>query len=264
MCDSNILQKIFTESELIFLKEDKLPINKQSNWYKKKKKKVNKKIREYNNSNSNYIIELIYNHNGEYNDKEIVENLELGNNSLIIYKLSEKDKKKNSNSSEKYDTVMMYSKSSIEETLRLINTSPFNVVKEYIDLPILPTNEYLNISKIGVYNWDPIKKKHRGLLTYSLFTDINSDEYPAGKDEQLDYMRDDQVSPILFIDTENNRYKINHLFWYPLTDIHDNILIKQGKTGRKIFPQRIFIDETIKTRKGYSNNWIVELMNLAR
>lgn len=38
MSDSNILQKIFTESELSFLKEDKLPNSKQSNCYKKKRK----------------------------------------------------------------------------------------------------------------------------------------------------------------------------------------------------------------------------------
>ena len=104
-----------------------------------------------------------------------------------------------------------------------------------------------------------------GLLTYSLFTDINPEEYPIGKDNQLDYMPDDQVSPVVIIDTENNKYKIKDLYWFPLTDIHDKIIIKQGKTNKKIFPQRIFIDETKKNSEGhFTNKWIVELMNLTR
>ena len=53
-------------------------------------------------------------------------------------------------------------------------------------------------------------------------------------------MPDEYISPVVIIDTHGNKFKVNYLYWFPLTDIHDCILI--SVINIKLLPMKIFID----------------------
>ena len=90
----------------------------------------------------------------------------------------------------------------------------------------------------------------------------NPVEFPLGINPNSDFMPDECVSPVVIIDNNDIRYRVNYLLWFPLTDIHDKILRKQALTQHKILPYKIFIDEGIKMEQGTSYKWIVKLFNL--
>jgi hypothetical protein len=152
------------------------------------------------------------------------------------------------------------------ESNRCSGKTEFDIVEEYIKLPRLPTNSEINIDKIGIYNYDSNGRKSADFIKYSTFTSINPTEYQVGKNPSLDYMPDEYVSPVIIINTDGIKYKVDDFLWFPLSDIHDGILIKQGITCKKIFPTKIFIDEIVeKTIKGITNKsckWIITLQNL--
>ena len=144
------------------------------------------------------------------------------------------------------------------------NYTNLEIVKDYMQLEMLPTNKDLIIDKIGVYNWDSVNKKPRNLIKYGLFTSLKPDEFPLGVNPELDYMPEDDVSPVVIISTNGVKYRVDDLLWFPLVEISDAVMLKQGKTGQKVFPQKIFIDETIINEEGYkSNKWIANLKNLS-
>jgi len=138
--------------------------------------------------------------------------------------------------------------------------STFHIIKEYIELPSLPTNKEINIRSIGVYNWNPRERKTLKLFKYSTFTFIDSLEYPKGDNCLLDYMPDDYVCPVMIIDTNGNKYKTKPIFWLPLIDISDGALIKHIIVGTKVFPQRVFIDDNITDL--FSSKWIQHLIEV--
>ena len=138
----------------------------------------------------------------------------------------------------------------------MLNTPIFNLIKEYCNLPLLPTNQEITIKKIGVYSYSPLTKETGNHIQYSMLTSENPNEFPVGFDA------DECVSPVVIIDNDDRRYRVNYILWFPLTDIHDKIVRKQAITHLKIFPHKIFIDEGIKVQKGTSYKWIPELFNL--
>lgn len=142
------------------------------------------------------------------------------------------------------------------ETKRFSGVNELEFVKYYVNLPMLPTNKEISIAKIGVSNWNSYKRCHHGSISYGSFRQLAPLEFELGTDPSMDYMDYDQVSPVIITDTKNNKYRVNDLFWFPLVDIFDGILIKQSMTGKKIFPKKIYIDDGIKDCK-----WIVELSN---
>ena len=127
-----------------------------------------------------------------------------------------------------------------------------DIVTEFINLPTLPTNQEICIKKIIILNHG--FRKTGPLLKYSTFTAINPTEYPEGKEEDAEYMPYDNVSPIIISDMDDVEYKVDQHHWFALTDIYDGVLLKQGMTRKKIFPQKIFIDNSCE--------WIRTLMNL--
>lgn len=93
-----------------------------------------------------------------------------------------------------------------------------------------------------MYNHDPLKRESKNLIKYGDFTKFDSVNYPKGSNPNRDYMPDENISPVVIIDTNGNKFKINYLYWFPLTDIHDCILIEQGLTNIKLLPMKVFID----------------------
>jgi len=159
---------------------------------------------------------------------------------------------------------IIYSNSSIDWHNAMMTKSVEDIVKEYINFPILPTNKEITISKICVYNWDPLTRRALDLIKYNVFTSINSIDFPIGFNEKTEYMPDEYVSPVIIIDKNNIKYKVDCLYWFPLIDVHDGIIIKQGIINKKVFPYTVFIDENVidvKTQKP-TNKWILSLLNL--
>lgn len=132
-----------------------------------------------------------------------------------------------------------------------------DMVKEYIGLPELPVNCEITIDKIGVYNYNTLTKDS-SLIKYSMFTSIDPVKYPVGKSKTMDYMPDDYVSPVVITTIEGVKYKVDDLFWFPLCDLYERILVKQEKSGNRFFPVTLFID---KLSKNKTNKWINTLIS---
>ena len=128
-----------------------------------------------------------------------------------------------------------------------------NIIKYYVELPLLPINEKINIAKIVVLNWNSIERQSNNMLTYGMLTHMNPIDFPVGKTE-LDYMSDENISPVIIEDTSGIKYRTSYLFWFPLIDIFDGILAKQFITKQKVFPKQIFVDT--------DTQYMVELLNL--
>jgi hypothetical protein len=134
----------------------------------------------------------------------------------------------------------------------IINYEPImNIIEDYTSLPILPTNKEINISKIGIYCWDSIQKESQKIIHYSDFTRILPLEFPVIK-----YLSPEYISPVLLIDTDGKKYRIDKLLWFPLTEIRDslikNISLEGDITWEHFFPKKIFTDT--------KNKWINELL----
>ena len=145
----------------------------------------------------------------------------------------------------------------------------FDFAKEYIKLPILPTNTEICIDRIEVYNFNYQKNDSHNLIKYSTFTSIDPVEYTEGKNKEMDYMPNDYVSPIIIVDSNDKAYKVNDLLWFPLSEIEVALTIKQYKYGNKILPKKIYIDEFIEKdviikNKTYKNvkccDWVYNIL----
>lgn len=150
--------------------------------------------------------------------------------------------------------VLVPSKESINQSLKIASQSEEEIATDYLNLPTLPVNQKLKIDKIGIINFKCLTKQHLGHLTYGTFRKLNPELFFACQDPELDYEDDDQVSPAIIISGEN-KYRVDQVLWFPLSDIIVNILKKQGATGKKLLPIEVDIDS--------KNQWMVPLFNLA-
>ena len=149
------------------------------------------------------------------------------------------------------------------EATRLSTLSPKEIVKEYNDFEKLPINNYINIDKIAIINWNPLTRSNSSMcIKYRLFTELNPERYPEGSDPNLDYMPDEEVSPVIIIDTDGKKYNTDYLFWFPLIDIHDDILLKQKNINYRVFPHKVLIDQNINENGNVTNTWISKLLQL--
>lgn len=150
------------------------------------------------------------------------------------------------------------------ENIRLSTLSPNQIVKDYDNFEELPTNKEIIIDKIAVINWNPHTRSNISIgIKYKLFTELDPEKYPIGKNPQVDYMPDEEVSPVIIIDISGKKYKTDMIFWFPLIDVHDGIIFKQSITGERIFPQKIFIDKNSNDENGNVKNiWVSKLLRL--
>ncbi len=149
---------------------------------------------------------------------------------------------------------LLFSLYALNENIRISSMCVDDIVKEYINLQILPINNKITINKIGVYNRDFFKRESKNLIKYENFTKFDSTNYPKGSNPYMDYMPDENISPVVIIDTNGNKFKVNYLYWLQLIDIHDYILIQQGLTNIKLLPMEVFID--------VNNKWLKTLFNI--
>lgn len=144
---------------------------------------------------------------------------------------------------------ILLSESALKENLRILSQNVIHTINDYIQLPLLPIGQKITIQKIGVYNWDPIERKTKGIMNYKLFTEINPIEYP--KVFPIDFQAE-QVTPVVIIDSHGNKYKTSRKYWSTLVDIHDSIILSR----EKILPFAITVD------KNFESKWIVNLIHL--
>jgi hypothetical protein len=151
------------------------------------------------------------------------------------------------------DKKMLLSKEAQKEKARIADKAVYSLTEEYISLPNLPIGDIV-IDKIGIYNYDFAKGDSGDAIKYGIFNKLDIHEYPEGKNPDLDYMPNDNVSPVVIIDDNGNKYKVNYLLWFPLSDIQNGILYKQSIAGVRVFPVKATICE--------NHQWITTLMNL--
>jgi len=153
-----------------------------------------------------------------------------------------------SNKKYKKCCLIIYQSPMYKQKLNL-GRSGYDVVKKYVELPILPRGIEITIGSIGVLNWDSDERRPCDELTYGLFTQLKPIEFPK-------QTQDEFVSPVVITDVDQKRFRIEKLFWMSLIDIFDAIMTMQEMTGDKLFPQKIFIDNR--------NEWMSELMYMVR
>ena len=155
-------------------------------------------------------------------------------------------------------TIIQLSQAAAEENNNLSkaveNNTMRDMVTDYCALPLLPTNKEVTIRTIGVYNFDPIRLKTNTYMKYSWFSDESITDFPLGENSDLDYMPDDYVAPVVIIDINNNRYRTDYRFWFPLSRIQSKVLKTQGLEGKLVFPMTLFIDEGLKPK------WLLQLL----
>lgn len=149
--------------------------------------------------------------------------------------------------------VFVPSNASITESARLSTQSEEEIAKEYLSYPELPLNQKLKIDKIGIINFNCVTKETLGQLKYGTFRKINPELFLACKDPEMDFEDHDQVTPAVIISGEQ-KFRVDQLLWFPLSDIMNKIIMKQGRIGRKLLPIEVFIDNR--------NQWMVPLFNL--
>lgn len=155
-------------------------------------------------------------------------------------------------------SVFIPSANVVRETRRMNNLSAQELVQEYVSLPLLPVGVNIQIDCITVWFWDSIKRKSLPRVSYGLFTAKNPDEFPVARDVRYEYAADEQISPVIIKDVDGHKYRVPQLLWFPLIDIYDAIIRKQGKTFKRVLPCSVFIDNL------QSNNpmqWMAQLAN---
>ena len=93
------------------------------------------------------------------------------------------------------------SQGSSDISLRIIDT--------YVHLPILQ----INVKKIGVFNWNPRQGEPGDMMKYSMFSKLKPLDYPAGVNEDVDYMPEDCVATIIIVDTYGVVCRTSHELW---------------------------------------------------
>jgi hypothetical protein len=93
---------------------------------------------------------------------------------------------------------------------------------------------------------------------------IDPIQYPTPVNN-LDYQLDEPVSPVIVIDNKGNKYKIRDIYWFPLIDFHEGIVIKQNITHIRFLPIEVFFDKDtilIDYKIVYTNTWISKIKNV--
>ena len=68
----------------------------------------------------------------------------------------------------------------LKENKKCSEMTALELVKEYINLPYLPTEKEIIIDKIGIYNRNPLTRCYGNYIKYGMFTLIDNDEYKVG------------------------------------------------------------------------------------
>ncbi len=157
------------------------------------------------------------------------------------------------------NVIFLPSSDSIIESERLATMCEVEIIREYLNYPLIPYNEIIKIDKIAILNFHPVERKHLGIIRYGQFRAFDPVEFYECKDPKLDYEDADQVSPAIII-SNGMKYRTPQVLWYPLSDVVSGIQIKQSlvlkTTGylSKLLPIEVFIDD--------KNQWMVRLFNL--
>jgi hypothetical protein len=131
---------------------------------------------------------------------------------------------------------------SIINSIRLKDLSEDEIINEYLNYPKLPYGKTIKIDKISILNYNALTNEYQNKITYLPFRIRLPDEFEEAKDPNLDYTDAEQVSPDINI-SNNQKFRVKKDLWFPLRDIVNKILIKQGKTNKKCLPINIFIDD---------------------
>jgi hypothetical protein len=112
----------------------------------------------------------------------------------------------------------------------------------------------IKIDKIAVLNYNLLKNHYQNKIRYLPFRVRCPDEFEKAINPLLDYEDEEQVAPVI-IYSGNQKYRVKKGLWFPLRDIVNNILIKQGKTFKKCLPIKVFIDD--------KDQFMVELLDIS-
>lgn len=154
-----------------------------------------------------------------------------------------------------FQGMIIPSKESLIQSARLEHQSEEDIVREYMAHPVMPINQKLRIDKIGIINMDCLTQQKLGKLKYGTFRKLYPEVFFECKDPNSDYTDTDQVAPAVIISGET-KYRVNQILWLPLSDIISGIIKKQGKTGKKILPIEVFVDD--------KDQWMVPLFNCCK
>lgn len=150
-------------------------------------------------------------------------------------------------------SLLMPSAEALHKTIELSQQTPDQVVDDYLKLPMLPYGTRIRIDKIGCLNYNPLTKKHAGILPYKHFRLKCPAEFPACVDPNRDYTDDEQVSPVI-ITSGDVKYRVKMVLWFPLCDAFSAIIQRQTALKKKLLPVIVNIDE--------KDQFMVTLMNL--
>jgi len=150
--------------------------------------------------------------------------------------------------------ALVPSSEAVSESIRLSNMSELEICQDYLKYSALPYGESISIDKIAILNFNPIEGKDMGSIRYLVLRELKPEEFPPCQDPEMDYEDTDQVTPTLIITPDGVKYRAPMLIWHPLSDIVRAISKKQGKTGKRILPVQVHLDE--------GNQWMCALFNL--
>ena len=101
--------------------------------------------------------------------------------------------------------------------------------------------------------YNSLTNEYQNKITYLPFRIRCPSEFEKATDPNLDYTDEEQVAPAIIVSNEQ-KYRVRKELWFPLRDIVDRILIKQGITNKKCLPIKVFLD--------YKDQFMVKLFNL--
>lgn len=123
------------------------------------------------------------------------------------------------------------------------------VVKEYLQYPLLPTGKVGYITRIGQFH---------GQIHYGTFRNILPQEFPKCTNPKLEYEDEEVVQPMVIWfrpqqEEHAVQYRVPQISWFPIHDVYKAILSKQARTGKKVLPVRVTLDP--------QKQWMIPLMN---
>lgn len=98
------------------------------------------------------------------------------------------------------------------------------LIHEYMSYDTLPYNSVFVLKKIVVINYDIKLNKTLNLIQYKNFRSLYPYEFNETLDSRLDYEDDDYVTPVILIDDENKKYRIEECFWLYFCDKVYNLI----------------------------------------
>lgn len=147
--------------------------------------------------------------------------------------------------------VIEPSAASVAESKALAGLTPEQIAQRYVQLPMLPYGSRITIAKMAAMNFDFQRRTHLGILSYGDLRRVgSSSDFPLARDPALEYTDIEQVSPVTITTDAGVVYRVPQLRWFPLTDIVNGILIKQGR----LLPVTVRLDD--------KNKWLVVLADI--